>query len=242
MAFSKPAGSVKVRVAILDDHVGMIESYRLHLGRLPQVEIVGVVHYGAELESLLARAPADVLLLDVRAPTAVDNPALYPVVDVIPRLQQRHPGLAIIVISQVAEASLVRSFVKAGVRGYILKDDTALYERLESVIMIVVNGGTCYSQKISDLLSQRVERLLTPRQQQALSLIAAYPEWTKRVLAEHMGISHSTARTLLSQAYDRLGVENDAAAILKAQELGLITPLEHFDSLPSTPKDPPPPP
>ncbi len=64
---------------------------------------------------------------------------------------------------------------------------------------------------------------LTPRQQQALSLAAAYPDHTSAELALRLGVAQSTARNLLSGAYLRLGVRSRAAAVAKARHLGLIT-------------------
>jgi len=66
--------------------------------------------------------------------------------------------------------------------------------------------------------------LLSTRQAEALSLCAAFPNETSDKIAEKMGIKHSSVRTLLSSAYVKLNVRNRAAAIIKARELGLITP------------------
>ena len=77
------------------------------------------------------------------------------------------------------------------------------------------------------MLSQKTtptgERL-SPRQLEALSLCAAYPDWTSADVAEKMSVSNSTVRNLLSSAYLRLGVHSRPAAIAIARQQGLITP------------------
>ena len=73
------------------------------------------------------------------------------------------------------------------------------------------------------LRHQADESLLTARQQEILSLIAAYPELTTTELALKLGVAHSTVRNLLSGAYAQLRVRNLAAAVVKARHLGLIT-------------------
>jgi DNA-binding CsgD family transcriptional regulator len=68
-----------------------------------------------------------------------------------------------------------------------------------------------------------VERL-TPRQREVLSLLASRPYLTTAGMAEVLEVAPSTIRNLLSDAYERLEVPNRAAAIVKARQLGLITP------------------
>ncbi len=64
--------------------------------------------------------------------------------------------------------------------------------------------------------------LLTGRQLEVLSLSAAYPDLPTGVLAQKLSISSSTFRNLLSGAYLRLGVSTCTAAIVRANELGLL--------------------
>jgi DNA-binding CsgD family transcriptional regulator len=56
-------------------------------------------------------------------------------------------------------------------------------------------------------------------------MCAAFPDATTGELARHLGIANSTLRNLLSEAYVRLDVRNRAAAVAKARQTGLITPL-----------------
>jgi DNA-binding NarL/FixJ family response regulator len=219
----------KIRVAILEDHQSIVDGYIYRLGKGSQFEVAGVARYGSELEPLLANKLVDILFLDVNVPTAPDNNNPYPILHVIPQLVQQYPNLAILVISMLAERALIRAVMDAGADGYILKDDQAAIEGLDSVVISVLKGGIYLSQQASDHLFKRQQRdtgsILTPRQLEALSLCAAYPEWSRSDLASHLSVSHSTARNLLSGAYLRLGVRNLPAAIIKARQLGLITPI-----------------
>ena len=78
----------KVRVTILDDHQTIIDGYRFRLGNSPRVEVVSAISYGDELQATLAENPTDVLLLDVTVPVSAENPNPYPILHVIPDLQQ----------------------------------------------------------------------------------------------------------------------------------------------------------
>jgi DNA-binding NarL/FixJ family response regulator len=216
----------KIQVTILDDHQNIIDGYVFRLSANPQLEVAATIGFGEELEPTLAEHPTDVLLLDVNVPTSAKNPNPYPILYAIPKLLQTYAGLNILVISMYAERGLIRAVMESGASGYILKDDQATARDLGSVVLSVAGGGIYFSQKAHELYSKHLSResdLLTVRQLEALSLCASYPNNTTAVLANMMTVSNSTVRNLLSAAYLKLDVNNRAAAIAKAQQLGLIT-------------------
>ena len=217
-----------IRVTILDDHQSVVDGYLYRLGGIPEVEVVATIMFGEELEPTLEEHPTDVLLLDVNVPTAPDNANPYPILHFIPKLLQAYPNLNVLVISMYAERGLIRSVMEAGASGYILKDDQSAIRDLGNVVLSVAGGGIYFSQKAHQLyaqyLSKNSRELLSARQLEALSLCAAYPNGTTADLAQQMSIGHSTVRNLLSVAYLKLDVRSRAAAIVKARQLGLITP------------------
>jgi len=219
----------KIRVTILDDHQNIIDGYMYRLSAAPQIEVAAAIHFGDELEATIADHPTDVLLLDVNVPTSAENPNPYPILHAIPKLLQTYAGLNILVISMYAERSLIRAVMEAGASGYILKDDQTTAQDLGSVVMSIAGGGIYFSQKAHQLYIKHLSKegeLLTVRQLEALSLCAAYPNDTTAEFAKRMTVSNSTVRNLLSAAYLKLGVNNRAAAIARAQQLGLITPTQ----------------
>jgi len=220
--------SRQIRVMILDDHQSIIDGYVYRLSRIPEIEVVGKLAFGEELEPALKKRPADVLLLDVNVPTSPGNSNSYPILYTIPALLQIYPELNVLVISMFAERGLIRAVMESGASGYILKDDQATIRDLGNVVVSVANGGIYFSQKAHQLFlkheMQKNSDFLTARQLEALSLCAAYPNSTMAELAQKMNVSHSTVRNLLSGAYVRLGARTRAAAIAKAHELGVVTP------------------
>jgi len=216
----------KIRVTILDDHQNIIDGYVFRLSANPQIEVAATIGFGDLLEPTLAEHPTDVLLLDVNVPTSAENPNPYPILYAIPKLLQIYAGLNILVISMYAERGLIRAVMEAGASGYILKDDQTTARDLGSVVISVAGGGIYFSQKAHQLYTKHLskESDLTARQLEVLSLCAAYPNNTTAVLAGIMAVSNSTVRNLLSTAYLKLEVNNRAAAIARAQQMGLITP------------------
>ncbi len=219
----------KTNVIILDDHQSIVDGYVMRLSQSPRIEVVATLGFGDELEPALAKYLADVLILDVSVPLSADNPTIYPILHVIPKLLQLYPKLNILVISMFAERGLIRGVMEAGANGYILKDDRATLIDLANVVLTVASGGIHFSQKAHQLfLSYQLAQSgdnLSPRQLEALSLCASYPDKLTTTLAKEMSITNSTFRNLLSGAYVKLNVSTRAAAILKAQSLGIISPV-----------------
>ncbi len=221
--------SPQIRVAILDDHQSIIDGYIYRISSAPHIKVVATALYGEELEPMLVNHNVDVLLLDISVPNSAENNNPFPIMYIIPRLLQHHPGLSILVISMYTQRALVETLVNAGISGYIFKDDQASIQQLAKIVEIVAGGGIYFSQgAYRDLRGDQPESVLTPRQLEALSLCAAQPDGDTVVLANKLGITGSTMRNLLSGAYLRLGVRTRAAAIARAQQLGI------FPTLPET--------
>jgi DNA-binding NarL/FixJ family response regulator len=167
--------------------------------------------------------PVDVLILDVEVPASATNSNPYAILHTIPKLLQQYPNLAILVISMHNEPGLIRAIVEAGAVGYILKSDSSKIQELGKWILSLVNGEPCFSDKVLRVFPGRLHEPFTPRQLEALSLCAAYPNSKTAELAAKMKIANSTLRNLLSTVYLKLGVQTRAAAIAKARQMGIIT-------------------
>ncbi len=186
--------------------------------------MVATLAYGEELEPALRQHSVDVLLLDVQVPISPKNLNPYSILHTLPRLLQLYPELAILVISMHDQRGLIRAIVEAGASGYILKNDSQKIQELGKVILSIADGGVCFSDKALKAFVTRNEEPFTPRQLEALSLCASYPNSKTAELARKMKIANSTLRNLLSSAYLKLGVQTRAAAVARARELGIITP------------------
>jgi two-component system response regulator NreC len=213
----------RINVAILDDHQSIIDglSYRLNMN--PRIQIVSTINYGEDLEPMMAEKDIDVLLLDVSVPNSPIDHNPYPVLHIIPRLLKNYPRLSILIISMFTQHSLIDALVNTGISGYVFKDDQDSIQEMDKIVETIANGGIYFSQgAYLDARENPVDKLLTERQLEALSLSASRPDGDTISLAKKLGISGSTMRNLLSGAYLRLGVRTRAAAIAKAQQLGIL--------------------
>lgn len=214
----------KIRVTIMDDHQSIIDGYLYRLSGVPEIEVVAILSHGDHLEPSLKEHPVDVLVLDVQVPISPDNPNPYPILHTIPKLLQLYPDLVILVISMHDQRGLIRAIIESGASGYILKNDNKILQDLGKVILAVADGGLCFSEKALKAFLTKNEEPFSPRQLEALSLCASYPNSKTAELARKMKIANSTLRNLLSSVYLKLGVQTRAAAIARARELGVITP------------------
>jgi DNA-binding NarL/FixJ family response regulator len=123
-----------------------------------------------------------------------------------------------------SERGLIRAVIEAGASGYILKNDSPMIQELGKAVVSVTNGDVCYSEKAWKVALGKQEEPFTARQLEVLSLCAAYPNSKTADLARKMEIANSTLRNLLSTVYLKLDVQTRAAAILKARQMGIITP------------------
>jgi DNA-binding NarL/FixJ family response regulator len=221
----------KIQVIIMDDHQSIVDGYQFRLSQVPEIEVVKTLEYGEDLEPTLKKHPVDVLILDVEVPASRENQNSYPILHAIPKLLELYPHLAILVISMHNEPGLIRAIVEAGAVGYILKNDSSKIQELGKWILSIVSGDPCFSEKILRVFPGRINEPFTPRQLEALSLCAAYPNSKTAELAAKMKIANSTLRNLLSTVYLKLGVQTRAAAIAKAKQMGIITPDSALMSL-----------
>ena len=222
----------KIKVIILDDHQSIVDGYVMRLSQSSQIEVTSTLSFGDELEPAIRKDYADVVILDINVPISPENSQPYPILHTIPNLLQQFPKLNILVISMFAEKGLIRGVMEAGANGYVLKDDRDTIVDLANVVLTIANGGVYFSQRAYQLfLSHQISQSgadLSPRQCEALSLCAAYPDVMTAELATRMAISHSTFRNLLSGAYAKLNVRTRTAAIAKAQNMGIITPTTNY--------------
>lgn len=214
--------STKIKVAILEDHQSILDGYNYRLS-MSECEIVGVALYGEDIEKILAVKKPNVLILDANVPTSLENPNPFPILSFVKKTLQKYPDLKVLVISMLTAGALIEALVDTGVRGYIFKDDDSSIRQLSHVIKRIVEGGIFFSPGAWEKVKPgRSALILTSRQLEALSVSAAYPDLSTYVLAQKLAISASTFRNLLSGAYQRLGVSTRTAAIMRANQLGLL--------------------
>jgi len=147
-------------------------------------------------------------------------------------LKAGFPELIILVISMHAQRTMIKTILKAGTSGYILKDDYDSIRNLGKIVETLAKGGTFMSNRVRDIFFNwhANDFLLTQRELEVLSICAAYADESTAELAERLDVANSTVRNFLHKIYIKLQVHGRAAAILKAQEIGILPGFERQSS------------
>jgi DNA-binding NarL/FixJ family response regulator len=222
----------KIQIGVLDDHIATATGYKSKLEINPRLNVVWIANYYQEVEPFLNSHPTDLLILDIVVSNSPGASEPYPILHAIPLILEKYPEIKILVISMHNRPVLIKALKNAGISGYILKDDIQSYEKLDEIIInIVENDSIYFSDEASRVLKSPDETpSLTPRQTEILSLIASDPALKTKELAEKLFVSPSTIRNHLSDIYLKLEVNSRSSAILRAQQLGFIA--INIDELP----------
>jgi DNA-binding NarL/FixJ family response regulator len=142
MSAHKPSASSppKKRLLILDDHPMMREGLAQLINHEPDLTVVGEAGTAHEALGAIDKLSPDLLLADISLP---DKNGL----EVIKDMQVLHPGVAVLVISMHDESLYAERVLRAGARGYIMKQEGG--KKLMEAIRQVLNGKIHVSDKIS---------------------------------------------------------------------------------------------
>jgi len=188
----------KVRLILASPLVLRREGIKAILQRIPGIEIVGEGRAGHEVVGLAARRRPDVAILDEALPGLNG-------VEATARMLKRAPGLRVVLLAEDGDALSVSTALRAGARGYLLRNVTAqdLRRALRSVLAGEVYLGTGLSKKLLQSPRPRPD-LLTPRQREVLQMIAE--GWSTKQIAKILRISVKTVETHRAQLMDRLEI------------------------------------
>jgi DNA-binding NarL/FixJ family response regulator len=137
-------------VFIVDDHDVVVQGIQSALRNHPELNVTGTATDGPTAVGEAERLKPDILVLDVSMPGMNGVETAY-------RIREVSPETRLVVFSMHAEPEFVLSLFRAGIAGYVLKDEslTALMDALE----IVRNGGTSYSSTVNRLLHEHMLEL-----------------------------------------------------------------------------------
>jgi two-component system, NarL family, response regulator NreC len=214
----------KLRVLLADDHIVMRAGLRALLDRQPNLEVVGECENGRETVELAGSLRPDVVVMDVGMPGLNGIEATKTIVD-------RHSSPAVVILSMHADESYVMRALKAGARGYLLKDSAAA--DLIGAIQAVSQGKSFFSPKVSRILAEDYVRvlkqkgdldtydLLTGREREILQLLAEGK--ANKEVATALNISPYTVETHRSHILQKLNLHTPAELVLYAVRKGIIS-------------------
>ena len=212
-----------IRILLADDHNIMRDGLRLLLERQPGFEIVGEASDGRHALSLAQEFRPDVAIIDIAMPGLNG-------IEATRRITETCPQTGVIILSMHCDESYVIRSLKAGARGYLLKDSARA--DLISAIRAVTQAKTYFSPKISQILQedymQELEQkhqddsydLLTDREREVLQLIAE--GLANKEIANKLNLSVYTVDTHRSHILRKLNLHSVPEVILYAVRKNII--------------------
>jgi two-component system NarL family response regulator len=204
---------MKIRVLMVDDHPIVRFGLAAFLGLQDDIEVVGAAASGQEALSILKETSVDIILIDLRMPGLSGIETLQKIVAIAPDARS-------IVLSSFEYDEEIYAAVKAGARGYLLKEAPA--GGIIDAIRMVHQGKQAFPRRIADSLSNRdLSAGLSIREKEILSLVAK--GLTNKEVAGTLGLSQFTVRNHLMHIMEKLDASDRTEAIFIALQTGLIT-------------------
>ncbi|MEP4548024.1 MAG: response regulator transcription factor [Saccharospirillum sp.] len=217
--------SESVNVMLVDDQTLVREGIKSLLQLAGHIEILGEASDGVEaLEALNTLSP-DVILMDIRMPR-LDG------IETLKTLTAQGSAIPVIILTTFDDHELVLSAIRAGARGFLLKDVSL--ESLVEAIDAVHRGETLIQPAVTERVlkgftelqtQSKVERdpiqePLTQREIEIVRLMAG--GYSNKEISRAIFKSEGTIKNHVSNILAKLNVRDRTRAVLKALELGLI--------------------
>ena len=213
----------KTRVLLADDHQLMRSGVRLMLERETDLAVVGEACDGREAVALVKSLKPEVVVMDIGMPNLNG-------IEAARQMTEENPQLAIVMVSMHSDESYVLRALKAGARGYLLKDSAEA--DLIKAVHAVAGGKSFFSPAVSKLLLDDYVRklkrsgtedayyLLTPREREVLQLIAEGK--SNKDIANLLNLSVYTVESHRANLMEKLNLKGLPELILYAVRKGII--------------------
>lgn len=211
------------RVVVVDDQTLVRQGIRTLLD-VAGIEVAGEAGDGAAALDVVEATRPDVVLLDLRMPGHDGIWALE-------QLRERGCDIPVLVLTTFDDDTLVLDALRAGARGYLLKDVTL--EQLTRAVEALAAGGTLIAPSITERLLRAIRsgpspvgagappmEPLTERELEVLRLVAE--GYSNREIAGALFLAEGTVKNHVSTILLKLGARDRTNAVLRALHEGVL--------------------
>ncbi len=208
----------RIRILLADDHAVVRQGFKMILDAEADMEIVGEAGNGRQAVDLAEQLRPDVVVMDVAMPELNG-------IEATRRLASSVPHARVIALSMHKDSVFVREILRAGARGYLLKDSGAA--DLVAAIHAVASGESYLSPAVSNAVLDDYRRhvtnpidLLTSREREVLQLLAEGK--TNKEIAGVLNLSVYTVEAHRGRIMEKLNVHSINELVRFALRNGLI--------------------
>jgi len=212
-----------ISVCLVDDQTIVRQGIRSLLDLADDIQVVAECADGQQAVATVPQLQPDVVLLDLRMPEMSG-------IEVLQTLAARGTLPPTVILTTFDDDQLVLAGLKAGARGYLLKDVSL--EQLVEAVRTVAEGGSLVAPAVTQRLLAGVDRIqnqfssleqpdpLTGRETEILRLLAG--GYSNKEIANSLHVAEGTVKNHVSNILSKLGVRDRTRAVLKALELGIV--------------------
>jgi DNA-binding NarL/FixJ family response regulator len=210
-----------LRVLIADDHPLFRDGMRGLLSTQPDIEVAGEATTGEEAVALAGELEPDVVLMDIKMPGLSR-------IEATRRVLAANSRVCVLVVTMFEDDATVFTAMRAGARGYVLKDDDK--DDVLGAIRTVGRGGAVFgpgvAARLTDFLTTARSAVpresfpaLTDREREMLDLMAKGV--SNAEIARLLSLSPKTVANYVSNILHKLQVADRKEAMMRAREAGL---------------------
>lgn len=214
---------MKLKIFLVDDHIIIRKGLRTLIENQSDFEVVGEAGEGRTAVNLVVKLKPDIVLMDVSMPEMNGIEATRQIISIL-------PGVKVIALSMHSDLNYVKSMLKAGAAGYLLKD--CAFEELILALNLVMHDQMYLSPKISDMIAKdylrqvvhqdsSVRSILTARECEVLQLLAEGK--TTKEMSNSLNVSVKTVETHRQQIMSKLNIHSIAGLTKLAIREGLTS-------------------
>ncbi len=221
----------KTRILIADDHDVVRSGLRALLHSFPDFSVIGEAADGEEAVRLASERKPDVILMDISMPR-LDG------IEATTHIIEQQPDARVVILSVHEDEEYVRRILKAGARGYVLKN--ARRKEIAQAVRSALSGDRFFSPGISRIIvdgyikrsadsppgqqqpETQGDQRLTKRELEILGLIAN--GLTNKQIADQLFLSFRTVNTHRTNIMQKLDIHDTAGLVRHAMSLGLVKP------------------
>jgi two-component system response regulator NreC len=208
----------RTRILLADDHAVVRQGFKMILGAQADMEIVGEAGNGREAIELAGQLSPDIVVMDVAMPELNG-------IEATRRLIAANPHTRVIALSMHKDSVYVREILRAGARGYLLKDSGA--DDLVKAVRAVAGGESYLSPAVSNAVLDDYRKhvtnpvdLLTSREREVLQMLAEGK--TNKEIAVVLNLSVYTVDAHRGRIMEKLNLHSINELVRFALRNGLI--------------------
>jgi two-component system response regulator NreC len=215
---------MSVRILLVDDHTLMRQGLRHILESQPDFDIVAESSSGIEAVDAARLHKPDVAIVDI-AMKELNG------IEATSQILKHSPSTAVLILSMYSDERYVLRAVKAGARGYVLKNSAG--DELIQAIHTVQRGMAFFSPAVAQIFQDGFARLretggindrfelLTDRERQVYQLLAEGN--SNKEIANRLNLSLHTVETHRWRIMEKLDLHSTAELVLSAVRRGMVT-------------------